>query len=67
MGIRDTGTFVINFQCISESLGGLQKQIAKHTPPARVSNSADLGWVLIACIFNRFSGNAVAAGPEVAY
>lgn len=64
-GIRGTGTFLLVFQCVSESPGGLQKQIAKHT--SRVSNSADVGWVLIACIFNRFSGNAVAAGPEIAY
>lgn len=35
--------------------------------PPRIYNSADLGWVLIACVFNRFSGNAVAAGPEIAY
>lgn len=50
---------------VSESPGGLQKQIAKQTP--RVSNSADLGWVLIARMFNRFLGNAVAAGPGIAY
>ena len=63
--IRGTGTFLLIFQCVSESPGGLQKQIAKHTP--RVSNSADMGWVLIACIFHRISGNAVAAGPEITY
>ena len=58
------GHFFSSFS-VSESPGGLQKQIAKHTP--RVSNSADVGWVLIARIFNKILGNAVAAGPEITY